>query len=155
MLIDTRPTGLFKVSLYALPWVSPNITKLPLSAAPYSITSTAKVDGLWSLVFDFYLFNCIYSGIRKRHLWMFPRAPCINFLNTCHIPTWSASRRRCRFIFHAPFNSIYISVFFFFHSPHFIADPERESLLFEELCSCLLSSSVCWVHHFFQRPFTW
>ena len=126
VLIDARLMGWFGASLYTLPWVSPNITKLSLSAIPYSITSSAKVDGLWSSVFYLYLFNCIYSGIRKRHLWMFPRAPCINFLNTCHIPTWSASRRRCRFIFHAPFNSIYISVFFFFFILPILLPIQRE-----------------------------
>ena len=124
MLIDTRPTGLFRVSLYALPCVSPNITKLPLSAAPYSITSSAKVDGLWSSVFYLYLFNCIYSGIRKRHLWMFPWAPCINCLNTCRIPTGSTFGRGCNFVFRAPFDSIYTSIFSF--SPFYCRFRERE-----------------------------
>ena len=124
MLIDTRLAGLFGVLLYALPCVSPNITKLPLLAAPCSITSSAKVDGLWSSIFDLYLFNCIYSGIRKRHLWMFPQAPCINCLNMCRTPTRSASGRGCRFVFRAPFDSIYISVFSF--SPFYCRSTERE-----------------------------
>ena len=124
VLTDTRPTGWFGASLYALPWVSPNITKLSLTAAPYSITLSTKVDGLWSSVFYLYLFNCIYSGIRKRHLWMFPWAPCINCLNTCRIPTGSASGQRCHFVFHATFDSIYTSVFSF--SPFYCRFRERE-----------------------------
>ena len=131
MLIEARLTGWFRVSLYALPWVSPNITKLSLPAVPYSITSSAKVDRLWSSVFyGFHLFNFIYSGIRKRHLWAFPWASCINCLNMCRIPTGFASGWRCCFVFRAPFDSIYISVLS--HSPHFIVDLERESLLFGE-----------------------
>ena len=124
MLIDARLTGWFGALFYALPWVSPNFTKLSLSVAPYSITSSDKVNWLWSSVFcDFHLFNFIYSGTRKRHLWAFPRASCINCLNTCRIPTGSTSGRGCHFVFRAPFDSIYTLVFF--HPPHFIVDLER------------------------------
>ena len=126
--------GWFGTSLYALSWVSSNITKLSLLVAPYSITSSAKVDGLWSSVFyDFHLFNFIYSGIRKRPLWAFPRGAYINCLNMCRIPIGSASRRGCRFIFHAPFNYIYISQFF--PILPILLSIKRENLLFGEPCS--------------------
>ena len=125
MLIDARLTGWFGVSLYTLPWVSPNITKLSLLAAPYSITSSTKVDELWSSIFcDFHLLNFIYSGTsRKRHLWAFPRASCINCLNMCRILTGSVSGWGCHFVFRAPFDSIYTSVFL--SSPFYCRSRER------------------------------
>ena len=145
MLIDARLTSWFGTSLYALSWVSSNITKLSLSIAPYFITSSAKVDRLWTSIFcDFHLFNFIYSGIRKKHLWAFPRAACINCLNMWRIPTGSTSGRRCRFVFYAPFNSIYISALS--HSSHFIVDRERELIVWRTL----LPSSFYTLHPFVE-----
>ena len=164
MLIDARLTGWFGTSLYALSWVSSSITKLSLSVASYFITSSAKVDRLWSSIFcDFHLFNCIYSRIRKKHLWAFPQLACINCLNMWCIPTSSASGRGCRFVFHAPFNSIYISQFF--PILPILFSIQRESLLFGELCfrrlftlfihllrPSLLPETVCLVSLLFFSP---
>ena len=57
--------GLLELSPFALTWVSINVTKLPLSATPYSIIPSALTDRLWSLIRSSFI---IYIFRKKEHL---------------------------------------------------------------------------------------
>ena len=100
MSVQVRPTS--SLGLSPLPNMDEfiNITKLPLSAAPYSIASSASTDGLWSLIF-------IYSGKKIGHLWVIPRAAFIKCLNKWRKLVGPVFGRGCRFVFHA-FSILYM-----------------------------------------------
>ena len=68
----------------ALPYVNQFIkfSKLLLSTAPYSIASSALVDGLWSLTCSFFIIFCLFEKKKGGHLLMIPRAAIIKCLNT-------------------------------------------------------------------------
>ena len=94
------------------------LLKLSLSAASYSITPSTLIDRLWSLICgSFIIIIIIYSGKRKGHLWMIPRA-IIKCLNTWHKLVGPISGQGCHFIFRA-FFILYIShllpLFLLFH----------------------------------------
>ena len=106
-----------------------NITKLPLSDAPYSIASSASTDGLWSLIF-------IYSGKKIGHLWVIPRAAFIKCLNKWRKLVGPVFGRGCRFVFRVH------PIFICLSSSSLLISSliQRENLLLQEPCSRRLST---------------
>ena len=101
-----RPTSSLGPS--ALPNIGKfiNITKLPLSTAPYSIVPSASANRLWSYC-SFLLLFFVYSRRKGIYGW-FLEQPFTKCLNSWHKLVDLASRRRCLFVFRAYF-TIYIS----------------------------------------------
>ena len=107
-----------------------SFSKLPLSAALYSMSSLALADGLWNLI-------CTFFFLRKKergNLLMIPQAAIIKCQNMWHKLVGLVSEQGHRFVFHAffiLFIYIYIYLTSYLHSSYFnLANIKRESSSF-------------------------
>ena len=139
-----------------------NTSKLPLSAAPYSIAPSTSANRLWSSICSFFLFFFYFFSKKKGHLWVIPWASFIKYLNTWHKQVGLVSRQGCRFILRA-FFTLYTSYFLPYFSYFIIVDLQRERVChFENFASVILLTSLpllsffCWGRHLSRnRLLTW